>query len=60
MFFLSFLFLNPLESYAQNDIRLIVRGDDIGMTQGSIAAFQRAFNQGVLTCASNSLVPFCV
>ena len=52
MFCLSFLFFNSLESYAQNDIRLIVRGDDFGMTQGSVAAFQRAFNQGVLTCAS--------
>lgn len=51
MICLSFFFQNPLESNAQNDIRLIVRGDDFGMTQGSIAAFQRAFNQGVLTCA---------
>jgi hypothetical protein len=52
MFCLSFLFFNSLESHANNDIRLIIRGDDMGMTQGSIAAFQRAFNQGVLTCAS--------
>ena len=36
---------------AQNEIRLIVRGDDLGMTQGSIAAFQRAFTEGVITCA---------
>ena len=34
------------------DINLIVRGDDMGMTQGSLLAFERAFNQGVLTCAS--------
>lgn len=34
------------------EIRLIVRGDDLGMTQGSIAAFERGFNEGVLTCAS--------
>ena len=34
------------------DIRLIIRGDDLGMTQGSLVAFERAFNQGVLTCAS--------
>ncbi len=34
------------------DIRLIVRGDDLGMTQGSLAAFEKAFNEGVLTCAS--------
>ena len=51
-FCLSFLFFNPLDGYAQNDIRLIVRGDDLGMTQGSIVAFQKAFNLGVLTCAS--------
>jgi predicted glycoside hydrolase/deacetylase ChbG (UPF0249 family) len=34
------------------DIRLIVRGDDLGMTQGSLVAFEKAFNEGVLTCAS--------
>ena len=34
------------------DIRLIVRGDDLGMTQGSLAAFEQAFNEGILTCAS--------
>lgn len=31
------------------DIRLIIRGDDMGMTQGSLVAFERAFNEGVLT-----------
>jgi chitin disaccharide deacetylase len=31
------------------DIKLIVRGDDLGMTQGSLVAFERAFNEGVLT-----------
>jgi predicted glycoside hydrolase/deacetylase ChbG (UPF0249 family) len=34
------------------EIRLIVRGDDMGMTQGSLVAFEEAFNNGVLTCAS--------
>lgn len=34
------------------DIRLIVRGDDLGMTQGSLVAFEKAFNEGILTCAS--------
>jgi len=34
------------------DIRLIIRGDDMGMTQGSLVAFERALNEGVLTCAS--------
>jgi len=31
---------------------LIVRGDDLGMTQGSIEAFDQAIVNGVLTCAS--------
>ena len=34
------------------DIRLIIRGDDMGMTQGSLVAFERAFNNGVLTCGA--------
>lgn len=34
------------------DIRLIVRGDDLGMTQGSIVAFEKAFHEGILNCAS--------
>lgn len=32
--------------------RLIIRGDDLGMTQGSLVAFERAFNEGLLTAAS--------
>jgi len=36
----------------QEEIRLIIRGDDFGMTQGSLVAFQKAFNKGVLTCGS--------
>jgi len=36
------------------DIRIIVRGDDMGMTQGSLAAYEKAFNEGVLTCASHA------
>lgn len=39
-------------SNAQDEIKLIIRGDDMGMTQGSLVAFERAFNEGVLTCAS--------
>jgi predicted glycoside hydrolase/deacetylase ChbG (UPF0249 family) len=31
------------------EVRLIVRGDDLGMTQGSLVAFEKAFNHGVLT-----------
>jgi hypothetical protein len=34
------------------EIRLMVRGDDLEMTQGSLVAFERAFNEGILTCAS--------
>jgi hypothetical protein len=34
------------------EIELIVRGDDFGMTQGSLVAFEKGFNEGVLTCAS--------
>ena len=34
------------------DIRLIIRGDDMGMTQGSLVAFDKVLNEGVLTCAS--------
>jgi predicted glycoside hydrolase/deacetylase ChbG (UPF0249 family) len=33
-------------------VRLIIRGDDMGMTQGSLEAFEEAFNRGVLSCAS--------
>ena len=34
------------------DIKLIIRGDDFGMTQGSLVAFERAFNEGVLQCGA--------
>ena len=34
------------------DIRLIIRGDDLGMTQGSLVAFEEAMNNGVLNCCS--------
>lgn len=33
-------------------IRLIVRGDDMGMTQGSLEAFERCMNLGIMTSAS--------
>jgi chitin disaccharide deacetylase len=45
------LMVIPKVSLAE-DIRLIVRGDDFGMTQGSLAAFEKGFNEGVLTCGS--------
>ena len=35
-----------------SEIRMIVRGDDLGMSQSSLVAFERAFNEGVLTCGS--------
>ena len=34
------------------ETKLIIRGDDLGMTQGTLEAFEKAFNNGVLTCAS--------
>ena len=50
LLFMMMLFL-PEVTCAQG-IKLIVRGDDLGMTQGSLAAFEKAFNEGVLTCGS--------
>lgn len=41
----------PQVSLAE-DISLIVRGDDFGMTQGSLLAFEKGFREGVLTCGS--------
>jgi len=41
-----------IRNFEAQHIRLIVRGDDLGMTQGSLVAFEQAFNEGVLTCAS--------
>jgi len=35
-------------TYSQ-EIKLIIRGDDLGMTHGTLDAFERAFNEGVLT-----------
>jgi predicted glycoside hydrolase/deacetylase ChbG (UPF0249 family) len=37
---------------SSEEIKLVVRGDDMGMTQGSLVAFEKAFNEGVLTCGS--------
>jgi len=45
---LSGISLLTLAAQAQ-EVKLIVRGDDLGMTQGSLVAFEKAFNQGVLT-----------
>jgi hypothetical protein len=42
-------FLFVTSSSRAEDIRLIVRGDDMGMTQGSIVAFEKSFKEGVLT-----------
>jgi predicted glycoside hydrolase/deacetylase ChbG (UPF0249 family) len=47
----ALLLVMPATSEAQ-DVQLIVRGDDFGMTQGSLLAFERALNEGVLTCAA--------
>ena len=35
-----------------NEIKLIIRGDDMGMTHGSLVGFERSLNDGVMTCAS--------
>jgi len=43
--------LVPMATNAQ-DIKMIVRGDDFGMAQGSLAAFEKGFNEGILTCGS--------
>ena len=45
----------PGVAYAQK-IQLIVRGDDFGMTQGSLAAVEKAMNEGVMT-ATSIIVP---
>lgn len=44
--------LDSVQIPHDQNIMLIVRGDDLGMTQGSLVAFEQAFNEGVLTCAS--------
>ncbi|MHB9028257.1 MAG: ChbG/HpnK family deacetylase [Candidatus Latescibacterota bacterium] len=51
--FCMILLVTPCIATAQakpgGEIRLVVRGDDMGMTQGSLDAFERAFNRGILT-----------
>jgi len=37
---------------AAQEIRLVLRGDDLGSTQGSLVAIEEAFNHGVLTSTS--------
>ena len=44
--------LVPGMAFGEDEIRVIVRGDDLGMTQGSLVAFEEAFNNGVMTCAA--------
>ena len=39
-------------SNESNEVKLIIRGDDMGMTHGSVVGFERSLNQGVMTCAS--------
>ena len=53
---LIIMFFLPTISHAE-EIRLIVRGDDFGMTHGSVLAFEKAFNEGVLTCGSLLVQP---
>lgn len=35
-----------------DEIRLIVRGDDMGMTYSNVLAVQKCFDEGILTCAA--------
>ena len=49
---ISLLSLSLVPCSPAQEIRLIIRGDDLGMTQGSIAAFEKSVKEGVLTCAS--------
>jgi predicted glycoside hydrolase/deacetylase ChbG (UPF0249 family) len=49
---LAVIFLLSAASVFGQSVKLIIRGDDLGMTQGSLEAFEAAFNRGVLTCAS--------
>jgi chitin disaccharide deacetylase len=50
------LLLTAPTPLAADDIRVIVRGDDFGMSEGNLEAIERGMNEGVLTCAS-LLVP---
>lgn len=50
--FCLLIMISITSSANADEVKLIVRGDDLGMTQGSIAAFHKAFDEGVLTCAS--------
>jgi len=42
--FLFFIIFTAAVRANAQDIRLIIRGDDMGMTQGSLIAFEKAFN----------------
>jgi len=46
------LTLSAASAQEEGEIRVIVRGDDMGMTHGSVEAFEQAFNHGVLTCGA--------
>jgi hypothetical protein len=52
LFLIALMIMVSSPSIAQKEVRLIIRGDDMGMTQGSLAAFEKAFNEGVLTCGA--------
>jgi predicted glycoside hydrolase/deacetylase ChbG (UPF0249 family) len=53
VFFGLIILMIAVTNHARSEeIRLIVRGDDMGMTHGSLVAFEEAFKNGVLTCAS--------
>ena len=49
IFVMLSLFVFSATAFTQDEIKLIIRGDDFGMTQGSLLAFEKDFNEGLLT-----------
>jgi len=49
---LSWIGCGPSPQKSEEPIRLIVRGDDMGRTHASNLAFEKCFQEGILTCAS--------
>ncbi len=50
-FFLLSILSSTVHTQNDSDIRLIIRGDDFGMTQGSLEAIEKSFNNGSLSCS---------
>ena len=41
----AMMLVTSIATVDAGEVRLIVRGDDLGMTQGSLVTFEGAFNQ---------------